>query len=63
MPPQMVRFTPLSGVAMEQFTFFLDTVLKFSSKMAHSENNKERLTGKPFDDHIQNTAAKKNKKT
>lgn len=48
-----------SGVAIEQFTFFLDTSRKFSPKKAQSEDNKDRLTGKPFDDGFQNASRKK----
>ena len=49
-------------VAMEQFTFFLAITLRFSPKMAHSDYNKERLTGKPFDDCFQNASKKRGKK-
>ena len=48
-----------SRVAMEQFTFFLATALKFSPKMAHSDYNKERIGCKPFDDRFQNASKKK----
>ena len=47
---------------MEQFYFFLDTALKFSPMMAHSEYNKEILSGKPFDDRFQNASKKRGKK-
>ena len=50
---------PLQSGGYGTIYFFLDAALKLSMKMAHSEYNKERLTGKPFDDHFQNASKKK----